>query len=71
MKKLLALTLALLMCLSLFAGCGSKPAAPAEQPAAEEPAAAPAEEAPAEEAPAEEAPAEEPAEEAEIGRAHV
>lgn len=59
MKKLLALTLALLMCLSLFAGCGAKTEAPAAEPAAEEPAAAPAEE-----APAEEAPAEEPAEEA-------
>ena len=69
-KKLLALLMAVLMCVGVFAACGQQ-AAPAatEAPAAEEPAEAPAEEAPAaeeaaEEAPAEEAPAEEAAEEA-------
>ena len=65
-KKLLALLMAVLMCVGVFAACGQQ-AAPAatEAPAAEEPAEEPAE-APAEEAaeePAEEA-AEEPAEEA-------
>ena len=62
-KKLLALLLAVVMCVGVFAGCGQQAAPAATQaPAATE---APAEEAPAEEAPAEEAPAEEaPAEEA-------
>ena len=62
MKKLLALLLALILCMSLLTACGSKTEEP-EAPAAEE-AAEPetAEEAPAEE-PAEE-PSEEPAEEA-------
>ena len=57
-KKLLALLMAVLMCVGVFAACGQQ-AAPAatEAPAAEEPAEEPAE------APAEEA-AEEPAEEA-------
>ena len=57
LKKLLALVLALAMCLAL-AACGSSEK-PAEEPAAEEPA---AEEPAEEEAPAEEPAAEEPAE---------
>jgi len=64
MKKILALLLALVMCLALFAGCGggAKPAPAAEEPAAEAPAAEePAEEAPAAEEPAAEEPAEEAA----------
>ena len=74
-SRILALLLAMMMVVSVFAACGSQPAssapaetasAPAEEaaaPAEEAPAEAPAEEAPAE-APAEEAPAEAPAEEA-------
>ena len=64
-KKLLALLLAVVMCVGVFAGCGQQAAPAATQaPAATEAPAeeAPAEEAPAEEAPAEEAPAEAPAE---------
>ena len=65
MKKAIALTLALVLCLAL-AACGSNSsnseAPAAEAPAAEAPAAeAPAAEAPAAEAPAAEAPAAEPA----------
>lgn len=62
MKKALALLLAMIMVLSMFAGCGdaAESAAAAESSAAAESvAAAPEEEAPAEEAPEEEAPAEE------------
>ena len=39
MKRMLALTLALLLALSCLTACGSKPEEPAETPAAEEPAA--------------------------------
>ena len=54
MKKMIALLLAMLLCLSLLTACGSKEA---EEPAAEEPAAeAPAAEEPAAEAPAAEEP---------------
>ena len=55
MKRILALTLALVMCLALFTGCGGgsqAETAPAAEPAADTSA---AEEAPAAEAPAEEA----------------
>ena len=54
MKKIIALLLAMLLCLSLLTACGSKEA---EEPAAKEPAAeAPAAEEPAAEAPAAEEP---------------
>ena len=54
MKKFLALMLAVLMVVSLFAGCGSSSAPATEAPATEAPAAdAPATEAPAADAPAE------------------
>ncbi len=52
--KLIALTLCVVLALSMFAGCASKAA---EAPAAEAPAETPAAEAPAAEAPAAEAPA--------------
>lgn len=62
MKKILALILALLMLVSVFAGCGSQEETPAsEPPAAEEKTEAPAEEAAAPAEEKEEAPAEETA----------
>ena len=58
MKRLLAIILAMVMALALFAGCAAPAATEAEAPAAEAPAAeAPAAEAPAAEAPAAEEPA--------------
>ena len=56
--KLLALLLALVMCVGAFAACGNQTAPATEEPAAEEPAAEePVAEEPAAEEPAEEAPA--------------
>ena len=56
--KLLALLLALVMCVGVFAACGNQTAPATEEPAAEEPAAEePVAEEPAAEEPAEEAPA--------------
>ena len=66
-RKIIALLLAALLCVSVLAGCGAKQetpaedASPAEETTPAETPEEPAEETPAEETPAEETPAEEPA----------